>query len=360
MLQILIIDDEREIVRAMADFFSGKGYRVFTANDGVTALDIVEKKRPHLVFCDIRMPQMDGLQVLRRIRDIDRSIKVIMVTAFGTQEIIGEATRLGAVDFIRKPFTHDYLEQEVIKKVNVQLFEELRREIEEKDQLIEQLRMLHERVSRHFYQTVLSLAAALEARDRYTHGHSERVDFYSKMIAEELHRRCMPGINALFFDNLHIESRLHDIGKIAVPDEVLNKPGHLTPQEYDAIKRHPAESVRILAPLEGSKEHMEVIYSHHERVDGNGYPDAKAESTIPLRAKIIAVADAFDAMTSDRPYRAALPVEKAFGELSHGKGVQFDDAIVDAFVCAYDQYQERLAREREMLKEKMMVEVSVD
>ncbi len=338
MLEILVVDDEQEITHALKNFFNKKGYSVNIANNGTEALEIVKNSRPHLVFLDIRMPKMDGMELLRRIRDFDRSIKVIMVTAFGTKEIVSEAKRLGAVDFIRKPFTNDYLEHEVIAKVNVQLFEDLRKEIDDKNNLIGQLEHLNERISRNFYQTVLSLAAALESRDRYTHGHSERVEIYCKMIAHELKEQLKQDgikIDDKFMNDLHIESRLHDIGKIAISDVVLKKPERLNSEELKEIRRHPAESAKILAPLDNIKDNINVIYSHHERIDGKGYPEKKKGKNIPLRAKIISVADAFDAMTSDRPYRQALTDAEAFAELEKNKNVQFDAAIVDVFLLAY-------------------------
>ncbi|MFH2138379.1 MAG: HD domain-containing phosphohydrolase [Candidatus Omnitrophota bacterium] len=341
MLEILVVDDEREIAKALKNFFIAKNYTVYVANNGKKAIEIVKTHRPHLVFLDIRMPEMDGLTVLRTIREYDKSIKVIMVTAFGTREIVNEAMRLGAADFIRKPFTLDYLEHDVMEKVNVQLFEDLRTEISEKDDLIDQLQKLNKRVSRNFYQTMLSLAAALEARDQYTHGHSERVDLFSKLIAGELKANNNPVVTTKFFDDLHIESRLHDIGKIAIPDDILNKPGKLTKEEFREIQRHPAESARILAPLDGIKEHIDVVYNHHERFDGTGYPEQRTRQDIPLRARIISVADAFDAMTSDRPYRMAMPQEKAFSELEKNKGTQFDAEIVDAFVSAYKNKKDK-------------------
>lgn len=337
MLKILVVDDEQEITKALKDFFTKKNYEVLVADNGKAALEIVKIQRPHLVFLDIRMPGMDGLVALRNIRAIDKSVKVVMVTAFGTREIINEAKRLGAVDFICKPFTQDYLHHDVLAKVNLQLFEELRQEIEEKNELIEQLSKLNEKMSRNFYQTMLSLAAALEARDRYTHGHSERVDTYSKLIAKELKDTKSANVDNKFMQDLHVESRLHDIGKIAVPDDILHKPSRLTQEEFDQIKRHPVESARILAPLDGIKDNIEVIYSHHERVDGKGYPEKKVDAKIPLRAKIIAVADAFDAMTSDRPYRKSMASEQAMEELKKNRNMQFDDKVVEAFVCAYNK-----------------------
>ncbi len=342
MLKILIVDDEPEITELLKNFFERKNYNVLQANNGKIAMEMVKEHRPHLVFLDIRMPVMDGMSVLRNIRQIDTSIKVIMVTAIEDEKTVQEAKSLGAVDYIRKPFKLDYLERDVIEKVNAQLFGDLRQQLEEKSKLIERLAQevaqvskLNKKLKRNFYQSILSLATALEARDRYTHGHSERVDLYSKIAAEELRDTYGWQIDDEFLELLHVESRLHDIGKIAVPDVVLNKPGRLTDQEYDLIKIHPIQSAHILAPHEDLKESIEIIRHHHERVDGKGYPGGLKKEQIPVRARIIAVADAFDAMISDRPYRQALPIEQAINELKKNKGTQFDEEIVDAFVGAY-------------------------
>ena len=326
----------------MKNFFLRKGYSVFVANNGQAALDIIKEQRPHLVFLDIRMPVMDGLTLLRKVRLIDTSIKVIMVTAFEDEKSVQEAKLLGAVDYIRKPFKLDYLEREVIEKVNAQLFDDLRRELEEKSRLIEQLAMevehvnsLNRKLKRNFYQSILSLAIALEARDRYTHGHSERVDLYSRIIAEELKEKLSREIDNVFLEALHIETLLHDIGKIAVPDVILNKPDRLTDEEFALIQIHPVKSAHILSPLEDLKESREVIRHHHERVDGKGYPSGLIKEDIPFRARIIAVADAFDAMTSARPYRKAMPIEQAITELEKNKSIQFDEDVVNAFVSAH-------------------------
>ncbi|MBI4845827.1 MAG: response regulator [Candidatus Omnitrophica bacterium] len=343
MPKLLVVDDEIEITALLKNFFSRKNYDVFIANNGEQALGIIKEQRPHLVFLDIRMPIMDGLTVLRHIRLIDTSIKVIMVTALEDDETVSQAKALGAVDFISKPFKLDYLERNVIEKVNAQLFEDVRRELDEKNILIEQLaheversNELNKKLKRNFYQTILSLATALEARDRYTHGHSERVDLYSKIIAEELRDSfSWEDIDDEFIESLHVESRLHDIGKIAIPDTVLNKPGSLTDAEFEIIKNHPVKSAHILAPHEDLLASVEVIRHHHERYDGKGYPSGLKADEIPARARIIAVSDSFDAMTSDRPYRKAMPIDQAMRELEKNKNTQFDAIVVDAFVSSY-------------------------
>jgi len=342
MLKILVVDDEPEITEILKNFFERKSYIVFTANNGEAALEVVKEHRPHLVFLDIRMPKMDGLTVLRNIRAIDTSIKVIMVTAIEDDKTIAEAKSLGAVDYISKPFKLEYLEKDVIEKVNAKLFGDLRKELEEKSGLIKQLAMeveqvniLNKKISRNFYQTILSLATALEARDRYTHGHSERVDLYSKIIAQELKESYGWEIDDEFMNALHVESRLHDIGKIAISDTVLNKLGKLNEDEYNQIKAHPVTSAHILAPIEDIKESIEIIRHHHERVDGKGYPSGYTKDQIPVRSRIIAVADSYDAMTSDRPYRKAMSIEEAISELEKNRGTQFDEEAVDAFISAF-------------------------
>jgi len=342
MLKILVVDDEPEITQILENFFLRKKYTVFVANNGEQALEVIQKERPHLVFLDVRMPIMDGLTVLRNIRLVDKSIKVIMVTALEDEKTVAEANALGAVDYIRKPFKLDYLEKEVLEKINTQLFGDLREELDEKSKLIEQLARevdnvgkLNKKLKRNFYQTILSLAMALEARDRYTHGHSERVDLYSKIIAEELNDNHTWPIDENFMESLHIEARLHDVGKIAIRDGVLNKPGRLTEEEYEQIKAHPVQSSKILEPLEDMEESINVIRHHHERVDGKGYPSGLTKDQIPPRARIIAVADSYDAMTSDRPYRKALSVDIAMEELLKNKSTQFDEDVVNAFVNAF-------------------------
>ena len=343
MLKILVVDDEFEITELLKNFFLRRDYTVFIANNGKDALEIVKEQRPHLVFLDIRMPIMDGLTALKEIRKLDTSVKVIMVTALEGDDTVNEAFANGAIDYVRKPFNLNYLERDVIEKVNAQLFGDLRTELEEKNKLVdqlaaqvEQISKLNEKLTRNFYQTILSLANALETRDQYTHGHSERVDLYSKIIAEQLREEHLwKMIDDEFMNTLHVEARLHDIGKIAIADGVLNKPGKLTDEEYEQIKAHPVQSSKILAPLEDLKESAEVICHHHERVDGKGYPDGLMKDDIPLRSRIIAVADAYDAMTSDRPYRKAMPIGVAMEQLEKGKGTQFDEEMVEAFVGAF-------------------------
>jgi len=185
---------------------------------------------------------------------------------------------------------------------------------------------LYEKLERLFKSIIDSLVASLDARDEYTKGHSERVRLYSTEIAREL------GFGKNELSRLQLSAILHDIGKIGVPDSVLNKPGNLLPEEYEIIKRHPVIGYEILKYVEDFEDVREGVKYHHERFDGSGYPEGLKGNEIPTFARIIAVADTFDAMTSNRTYRKALPFEVALNEISKGKGTQFDPEIVNAFL----------------------------
>jgi putative nucleotidyltransferase with HDIG domain len=198
------------------------------------------------------------------------------------------------------------------------LYGKLNEKVVELDQKNEQLRQV-------FLRTIESLALSLEAKDKYTNGHSKRVAYYCEMIAEKIslsHRER---------EELKLAGLLHDIGKIGISEKVLNKPGILTQEEYNHIKEHPQLGAKILQPLEGINNIINWIKHHHERYDGRGYPDSLAGESIPLGARIIACADAFDAMTTDRPYRKSMPVNIALGEIKKAAGTQLDPMICKLF-----------------------------
>jgi HD-GYP domain-containing protein (c-di-GMP phosphodiesterase class II) len=190
---------------------------------------------------------------------------------------------------------------------------------------------LYERLQDTYLGAIGSLAAAIEARDPYTVGHSARVTQYAVAIAESME---LPPDSV---EELRLAGLLHDLGKIGVPDSILNKAGRLSEEEYSAIKMHPALSMRIIEPLPHLGNIIPIIYHHHERYDGNGYMDGKAGEKIPLGARIIAVADSFEAMTSDRPYRKALSREEAVNEIARNSGSQFDPEVVKHFLTLLEE-----------------------
>ncbi|MDD5746826.1 MAG: HD-GYP domain-containing protein, partial [Candidatus Omnitrophica bacterium] len=220
-------------------------------------------------------------------------------------ELAMESIRNGAHDYMTKPF--DPADVTVLLR-----------------KIVEKQRLQSDNIQ--LFDTIKVLALALDARDHYTHGHSQQVTDYSVAIAREM------GLSAEDIDRIRDAGILHDIGKIGIPDAILLKPGRLTAEEYACIKKHPEIGKTILEPVACLADKIPLIYHHHERVDGKGYPVGLEGDAIPLGARILAVADAYQAMTSDRPYRLALPIQTAMAELEINKGKQFDEKIVDVFI----------------------------
>ncbi len=343
MVKLLVVDDEELIKDTMCDFFKNRGYEAYGASNGEDALLIIEKERPHLVLLDVMLAPggLNGFDVLKKIKEKDNTIKVIIITGKATDSAsVKEAEKLGANDYLMKPLYYEKLEREALPKIGAQLYEDFRKAADENKRLYEEL-------NEGVLQTITALAKALDARDRYTFGHSERVAEYAVGIAEIL------GFSEEEKELLRIGGLLHDIGKLGISDEVLRKPGRLTKDEYDEIKKHPKNGVEILNPIPRLRKISEIILHHHERYDGMGYPDGLSHD-VSEKTQIIAVADRFDkiaswilpvpdsydAMTSPRPYRDALPHETAMEELINGKGTQFDSKIVDAFQEYYQKHKE--------------------
>ena len=342
MIKLLVVEDEPNMRGFLKDFFEKQNYEVYAAANGEDALQLIRNSRPHLVFLDIGLPGMSGIDVLAHMKKFDNTIKVIMVTAIHDKQKIEEATRLGASDYVIKPFSFDYLKNVALGKVHTQLFEDLRKEVQEKELLYkeiekkaDELQKAYGKLAQTAVQALYALAKALEARDPYTHGHSESVTRYATWIGEKL--RGKPGWESVTLDTgkiLRNGGLLHDLGKIGIVDGILNKPGKLTEEEWAQVREHPGKGAHILEGVEEFKEYALVARHHHERWDGKGYPDGLKGKQIPPGARILAVADAYDAMTSDRPYRkAGTPIDAA-KELVKYKGTQFDPEAVDAFIIA--------------------------
>jgi len=342
LIKLLIVEDETNMREFLKDFFERQNYEVYTACNGEEALKLIRNPRPHLVFLDIGLPGMSGMDVLARIKEMDSTIKVIVVTAMQDKQKIAEATRLGASDYVTKPVSLDYMEKVALGKVHTQLFEDLRKEVEEKERLYKELEKkaielekAYAKLAQTAVQALYALAKALEARDPYTHGHSESVTKYATWIGERL--RTKPGwedVKLVTDKVLQNGGLLHDVGKIGIVDGILNKPGKLTEEEWVKVKQHPVVGAHILEGVEEFKEYALVARHHHERWDGAGYPDGLKGKEIPSGARVLAVADAYDAMTSNRPYRKAVSPREAAKELFRCKGTQFDPEAVDAFMIA--------------------------
>jgi response regulator RpfG family c-di-GMP phosphodiesterase len=467
-VHLLVVDDEKSISDIVGQYLRMKGYTVTCAGSAEAAIEIIKKTAVDLVLSDIKMPGMSGVELLKWVREFNRSLPVLVTTGFPTLDTAIEALKLGAFDYLTKPFHLEELAEKIKRAlINKQLEEEnilfsrlvslhevtkilastlqladLNRKaldfsvkivkadggcllfFDDSSQLflgetteghtrefwdqpvfvtasrwvaeneeplvvekgeakpfkdfpdlpdsvnhyiafplktpqqtlgvlnlirardkpafsnvdleiinvlasqasisIENVR-LYQNIRDNYLKTVRGFALAVEAKDRYTHGHSENVMKYTVVLAKYL------GLPEAELENVKYAGLLHDIGKIGVSELILNKPGRLTPSEFDEIKKHPSLGANIIADVPFLRPLVPMVLHHHEFFDGNGYPSGIKGDQIPFGARILAVADAYEAMTSDRPYRRSLSQQTALEILSSGKGKQFDPHIVDAF-----------------------------
>jgi putative two-component system response regulator len=333
--QIIVVDDDPIILKKAWNTLTDAGFKVVVLKSGKALLDhIKDNAAPDLILMDISMPEMDGFEIIKELKKTEtgwRDVPVIFLTANDDEDTETKGLSLGAMDFIRKPFVPSVLVLRVRHAVElVRLQRDLESMVDEKTRENENL----------FLHVVESLADAIDAKDNYTNGHSGRVAVYSKKIAARY------GYDEKRQEKIFMMGLLHDVGKIGVPDEVINKPGRLTDEEFACIKKHPAIGGKILSNIKEMPELAAGAKWHHERYDGRGYPEGLAGENIPEEARIIAVADAYDAMTSNRSYRGALPQETVRGEIEKGKGSQFDPKFADIMLGMIDDDKDYLMRDK--------------
>ncbi len=323
----VVADDEPRLRQVLCRLMRGDGFECLEAASGVEALAALERRAVPLVLSDLRMPEMDGIELLRHIRDRYPDTAVVMISAVTDVEMAVRALSLGATDYLTKPFHLDEVRARV-----AQALEKRRLRLENRDyqeRLEERVAAQAHRLEELFLAAIHSLVESLEVKDPYTRGHSDRVSRYSAAIA-----RAMV-LDAELVRQVELGGHLHDIGKIGVREAVLNKPGALTEEEYQHIMTHPLVGWQILSPLLGdAPAALRIVRWHHERFDGRGVPDRLAGAEIPLEARIAAVADSFDAMTSSRPYRPGrrMGVSAALAELERNRGTQYDPEVLDVFL----------------------------
>ena len=332
--QIIVVDDDAIILKRSWNTLTDAGFKVIALKSGKALLEYtVEHPAPDLILMDINMPEMSGFDVIQELKRSNiswRETPVIFLTANEDEEIETQGLSLGAMDFIRKPFVPSVLVLRVKHAVELtKLQRNLESMVDEKTKENENL----------FFHVVECLADAIDAKDNYTNGHSGRVAAYSKEIARRY------GYDEKQQEKIFMMGLLHDVGKIGVPDEVINKPGRLTDEEFACIKKHPAIGYKILSNIKEMPELSAGARFHHERYGGNGYPEGISGLDIPEVARIIAVADAYDAMTSNRSYRGVLPQEKVRDEIEKGKGTQFDPQFADIMLEMIDEDQEYRMRD---------------
>jgi putative two-component system response regulator len=323
----VVADDEPRLRQVLVRLMTGDGFTCLEAGNGVEAMEQLSRVDATLLLSDLRMPQMDGIELLKQARTKYPELAIILITAVADVEIALDCLANGAMDYLTKPFHLEEVRARVAQALDKrQLIVENRayqRDLEHR--VAAQARRLEE----IFLGGIQSLVQALEVKDQYTRGHSIRVSYYSSLLARALN------LSDDIVRQIEIGGHVHDIGKIGVREAVLNKDGALTDEEYEHVMTHPMVGWRILSPLLGdAPQALHIVRSHHERFDGRGIPDKIRGEDIPLEARIVAVTDAFDAMVSGRAYRRGrfMTPEDAVTEIIRNTGTQFDPDIANAFV----------------------------
>ena len=341
--QVLIVDDDIQVREVMHQIFLSAHYQCLLATNGKEGLEIFKAVAPLLTVTDLRMPVMDGVALLRAIREHDGDAAVIVLTGAPDVKTAIDSLKLGAYDFIMKPVNVDEL-----------LFA-AERALERRDLLIERrqyqellerrvaeatrdLAIAHDELSGAYRATLEALGSALDTRDVGTESHSRRVHGYALATAHE-HR-----VPEADLEDLARGVLLHDIGKIGIPDAILLKPGRLTEEEWIVMRKHPEIGKRLIENIPFLRPAIPIVYHHHEKWDGSGYPLGLKEEEIPLGARIFSAVDAFDAMTFDRPYSKAIPFEAAKAEIKRCAGSHFDPSVVESFLRVPESLLEEIRR----------------
>jgi putative two-component system response regulator len=305
--RILLVDDLPQNLEILSGLLEPEGYALEWAQDGQQAVEMALKSPPDLILMDVSMPRMTGLEACRTLKGDERTrlVPIVLITALSAREDRIEGIAAGCDDFLAKPVD----------------FEELlarTRSLLKQKELVDEMETVE--------NVLVSLANALEAKDEYTKDHSKRVANYAELLGDAV------GLSRGDRRNLHRAGLLHDLGKIGIPLQYLHKPGPLTTTEYAEVKRHPAISYEICRPLRTMAPLLSLIRGHHERLDGRGYPDGLAGDEIPLVMRCLTIADVYDALTSDRAYRAALAQEKALEIMRREASVgMWDAGLIDTF-----------------------------
>lgn len=343
---IMIVDDLPDNLQLLREMLQAENYRVLAFTSGRRALDRIHRTLPDLILLDITMPEMDGYEVCRALKEDVRvqDIPVLFISALNDTQDKVKAFSVGAVDYITKPFQFEEVKMRVRTHLSLRA---LQVQIEAHNERLEDLvedkvtEILESQVA-----TIVTLSQLAESRDDHTGRHIERTRLFCRVLAEELRRHpaYASQINDHFVKTIQHAAALHDIGKVAIPDHILLKPGKLTEEEFTVMKRHPligAETLLTARKQYAGNEFLNmgitVARSHHERWDGTGYPDGLSGHDIPLAAQIMAVADVYDALRSQRPYKPAYPHADAVEAVRAGSGTQFNPDVVAAFLNVQDR-----------------------
>lgn len=313
---VLIVDDEPQVCLLIGDALSIRGFDCHSVTDPVEARELLETEHYDLLIADIKMPRVSGLELLIFAKQHAPKCKVVLTTGLSSRECLAQALMLGAYDYVEKPFDMDELVATAHRATSGE------DEIPQLPARAAAAMELSTQSRRAALDSVRALARAVEAKDPYTRRHSEQVTHYSTSLAKALDapQRAI--------ESIRVAALLHDIGKIGVPDHILTKPGRLTEDEFEYIRRHPALGADILSNITLFGQEAVVVRHHHENWDGSGYPDGLAGEEIPWASRIINVADSMDAMLMKRTYKDTYSVEKMLNELTRCAAAQFDPEII--------------------------------
>lgn len=330
--KILIVDDEQGIIDSLTIFLNK--YYCTGVTDPLEAVELLKKEHFDLLVLDFLMSPIHGDQVVEEIRKFNKNLYILLLT--------GHKDLAPPLETIKRLDIQGYCEKS-------DKFDQILLLIESGLKSVEQVRIIKDindklsdayaSLKEAYHGAIETIRLAVDAKDSYTAGHSDRVAYYSKLIGEKL------SLSKEDLDTLYEGALFHDIGKIGIPDAILKKPGSLTDDEYHDIQNHPSIGAHIIMPAKIFSNLIPIVLHHHERYDGRGYPAKLKGEDIPYMARIVAVADAFDAMTSDRSYRPRFTLIKALDELEKGKGTQFDSNIVDAFMLVFKEKKEQIEKD---------------
>lgn len=335
---VLVVDDEPAICDLIASQLSFLGLTVRTARDGSTALALLDAQpTPTLVLSDMEMPGLSGLELLRAIRQRDEQVQVVMISGLQDLDTVRQCLREGAYDYLVKPFEFEELSHTVRRAIDRRRL--IRQNIEYRDNLERMVLEQTEEIRQTRDIALVTLAKLAESRDAETGLHLERMAAYCRSLAEALREGpYQRTLDRAFVDSLFKSAPLHDIGKVGIPDAILRKPGPLDEEERAIMRTHTSIGGDTLASVASRYSGysfldmaIEIAYAHHERWDGSGYPRGLAGEDIPLAARIVALADAYDAIRSRRPYKHALDHEEAVHRIVGARSTHFDPVIVEAF-----------------------------
>lgn len=334
MQKTIFVVDDNDTNLSMAEDVLDEQYRVMTLPSAARMFSLLEKITPDLILLDIVMPEMDGFEALKLLKSNaeQADIPVMFLTSMTDSDVEARGFQLGAIDFISKPFSKPVLLNRI--KTHLDIDELIRERTTKLQQRTEQLQRLQNGI-------VFVLADMVENRDQGTGGHIERTTYFMEILLEELASQGVyaDDISTMNFDSLVSSARLHDVGKISISDIILNKPGKLTDEEFETMKEHTSEGVRVIDQIvKHTGENEEFLHNaklfagyHHERWDGKGYPYGLKEHDIPIQGRIMAIVDVYDALVSERPYKKPFSHEDAINIIMENAGTQFDPTIAEVF-----------------------------